>query len=385
MSGQMLLRTSFGPAWVVASSRDIDPELRRRAFASQSKDFRFYEVAEQSLHSQFDHRYFVLENEADRSVAIQPFFFVDQDVTAGLPATFRAWLVTPLRRLWPGFLNLRMLTVGCSAAEGHLDSSLPWAVQALHETIEAYVRREKTSIILLKDFPAQYREPLQTFSQDGYRRVPSLPGASLDLDFGSFEEYMQSRLSKVYRKNLRRKFKALRHAAPVTMEVVSDATPWIEELYALHRQTFARSHYQFEKLTREYFCLIGQAMPERSRFFLWRQNGRLIAFSLCLLHDDTLHDLGVGLDYSVALDLHMYFVTWRDVIEWGLKNGVKSYRTGPLNYDPKLHLRLDLTPQDLYARHASRWLNPLFKFALRYLQPVRHDKTLRQFRNAHEL
>ncbi|HYR57283.1 MAG TPA: GNAT family N-acetyltransferase [Chthoniobacteraceae bacterium] len=377
--------TSFGRAFVVTSSEDIDPQLRQEAFAGHCKDFRYYEIAEACLEGQFEHRYFVLENETTGETAIQPFFFVDQDVTAGLPASLRGALVAPLRKLWPRFLNLRMLMVGCSAAEGHLDKTHPWAVQALHETLDLYMRHAGAAIVLLKDFPANYREALQRFSQDGYRRVPSMPGARLDLDFASFEEYMQTRLSKVYRKNLRRKFKALKSAPPVEMEVLNDAAHLLDEIYALHLQTYHRSEFKFEELTRDYFRLIGQRMPDRVRFFVWRQNGRLVAFNLCLFHEGTLYDLDVGLDYDVALDLHLYFVTWRDVIEWGLENGVKTYHTGPLNYDPKLHLRLDLAPQDLYARHSSPLINPLFKLAVEYLQPARHDKTLRRFRNAHEL
>jgi len=44
-----------------------------------------------------------------------------------------------------------------------------------------------------------------------------------------------------------------------------------------------------------------------------------------------------------------------------------------------------LAPLDLYARHLSPWLNPLFGLALGYLQPARHDPVLRRFPNAHEL
>ena len=126
-------------------------------------------------------------------------------------------------------------------------------------------------------------------------------------------------------------------------------------------------------------------MPDRVRFFIWRQSGRIIAFNLCMVHEGTLYDLEVGMDYEVALDLHLYFVTWRDVIQWALKNGIREYHTGPLNYDPKLHLRLHLAPQDLYARHVSPWINPIFKFAINYLQPARHDPVLKQFPNVGEL
>jgi len=377
--------TSFGRATVFTSSEHLDPELRRRAFASHAKDFRYYEIAEQSLGEQFEHRYFLLENGKTGETAVQPFFFVNQDITAGLPMALRKTFVAPIRKHWPRFLQMRILMVGCSAAEGQLDHMQPWAVQALHEVLETYVRRVKASIILLKDFPSTYRDALQPFSQNGYRRVPSMPAARLELNFDSFEEYMQKRLSKVYRKNLRRKFKALKDAPPLEMQVVNDASPYVDELYPLHLQTYERSDLKFEKLTPDYFRLIGQRMPDRMRFFLWRQNGKLVAFNLCLLHKGTLYDLDVGLDYSVALDLHLYFVSWRGTIEWCLKNGVKTYHTGPLNYDPKLHLKMELAPQDLYARHTSPIFNPIFKLPIEFLEPTRHDKTLQQFHNAHEL
>jgi Acetyltransferase (GNAT) domain len=377
-------RTSFGRTSVVASIFELELGLRQSAFAQHSKDLRYYELLESTLKDQFDQRYFVLENELTGEVALQPFFFVDQDLVTGLPGTIRSW-VAELRRIWPRFLQMRILMVGCCAGEGHLDVLKPWAVEALHSALELFIPKANASIVLLKDFPSDYRELLKPFGLNGYRRVPSMPAAILKLGFKSFEEYMQTRLSKVFRKNLRRKFKVLLAADPITMELHSDISPFVQEIHALYLQTFHRSHLKFEELTADYFSRIGREMADRVRFFIWRQNGRIIAFNLCLVHEATLYDLAVGMDYAVALDLHLYFVTWRDVITWSLANGVETYHTGPLNYDPKLHLRMDLAPQDLYARHSSAWINPVFKFALKYLQPARHDPVLAQFHNAHEL
>ena len=126
-------------------------------------------------------------------------------------------------------------------------------------------------------------------------------------------------------------------------------------------------------------------MPERARFFVWRQLGRPIAFSLALVCDDTIYDECLGLDYSVALDLHLYFYTMRDVISWAIGQGLRWYCSGPLNYDPKLHLRHELAPLDLYVRHARSFLNPIFRVAVKYLEPTRHDPILRRFPNAAQL
>lgn len=376
--------TSFGPASVVSSAEHLDPDVWKRAFPDQCKDHRYYTVAAETLRKQFDHRYLVLENEITGDVAIQPLFFVRQDLTAGMPGRVRSLLNLP-RKVFTNWLQLRMLMVGCSAGEGALDRDHPWAVEAMHEALAIYARDSKVSIVLLKDFPSDYRANLAPFSTNGYCRVPSMPACKLELGFAGFEDFLQEKLSYSFRKNLRRKFKRLARRPPLHMEVLTDASPVIDEIYPLYQQTFQRSEFRFEELTKEFLSRIGREMPDRARFFIWRQEGRIVAFSLCLVHRDAIHDLNVGFDYSVALDLHLYFVTWRDVIRWALDSGLKRYFTGPLSYDPKFHLRMELAPLDLYAWHTSPLINPIFRLAIRYLQPARHDPIIRRFPNAHDL
>ena len=376
--------TTSGDAWLVPSAANIPEDLRRTALAGRNKDFRYYELLEETLHQQFDYRYFVLHDEASGEWAVQPLFFVNQDLLGGLPKAVRA-LFAPIRKVWPRFLTLRMMMIGCAAGEGELDHAGPWLAGALCEAIDAYRPHGKASLILLKDFPALYRGTLEPFTRHGYQRAPSMPAAHLELDFADFEEYMTRRLSKVFRKNLRRKLRASESGAPITMEVLTDAAHLVDDLHPLYRQTYERSDFQFEELNKAYFARIGQLLPDRVRYFIWRQEGRIIAFNLCLVHNGTLHDLDVGLDYSVALDLHLYFRTWRDVIEWCLGNRVTAYQTGPLNYDPKLHFKLTLSPLDLYARHNSALLNPIFKVAIKYLEPTRHDAVLKRFANFADL
>jgi hypothetical protein len=378
------LRTSLGTAWVVSSVENIPPSLRQASFTNRCKDFRYYEAQEAGLPDQFQYRYIVLQNEADGAWAIQPLFFVHQDLLAGLPQGVRS-LFNGVRKGWPGFLKLPMMMIGCATGEGDLDHDQPWVAQALHDAIEVYRRRAKALVILLKDFPASYRTALTTFSSNGFQRAPSMPAARLELDFATFEEFVTERLGKVFRKNLRRKLRASEEGAPITMEVIADASAIAGELYPLYLQTYDRSDFTFEKLTEDYLRIIGQRIPDRVRFFIWRQNGRIIAFNLSMVHEGTLYDLNVGMDYAVALDLSLYFLTWRDMIVWALQNGIKTYYTGPLNYDPKSHLKLRLAPLDLYARFNWAFINPFFKLALKYLEPTRHDPIIQRFPNAKEL
>ncbi len=376
--------TPTGTAEVVRSARAISPQVWRATFADEARDARYYEVIEETLPEKFDYRYLILRNSQTGQTAVQPFFFIAQDLTDGLPGKIQR-VVGRVQERFPRFLVMRILMVGCAVGEGQVASSEPWAVEALHEALAVVAKRERVSLIVFKDYPSRHRETLQPFANNGYRRVPSMPGAKVELDYKDFDDYMQRRLGKVFRKNLRRKFRASEEIGRPEMTVCEDVSGMIDEIYPLYKQTLSRAEFSFEELTPEFLARVGREMPDKARFFIWRLNGKIVAFNFCLLHGDVLYDMDIGLDYTVALELHLYFVTWRDVFSWAIKNGVRSYYTAPLNYDPKLHLRLDLAPLDLYICHTSKWINPVFRAAMGFLQPARHHPILRKFPNADEL
>ncbi len=355
-----------------------------QSFTRQAKDSRFYEIVEETI-AGFEHHYLILEDDNGRVRGVQPFFFVQQNLVEGVPA-LRS-IVDFIRRTLPRFLTMRVLMVGCAAGEGHLGvcqkGDEDWFAIALYAALKDYARG-KAALIVFKDFSSRYRETLQRFADNGYTRIPSMPMTQLALSFRDFDDYF-GRLSKATRKDLRRKFKRVEKAAPIQLEVVTDVSPWVDEMYPLYLQVQERSPLKFETLTKDYFRELGRRMPDKARFFLWRQEGKIIAFSIALVHGDVIYDDYLGLDYRVALDLHLYFVTFCDILGWALAQGLSYYRSSPLNYEPKLHLDCELAPLDLYVRHTNPRLNRIFPPILKFLEPTRHDPVLRRFPNAREL
>jgi len=383
------VQTSYGRAMVTRRVPEADARTWAEGLSHAAGDHRYYELTHDSLGHQFEHYYLVLKDHTDSTRAIQPFLMVDQDMVAGMPAPIRRTM-DKLRRKFPSTFVMRMLMVGCAAGEGNLvcdrsTGGIEWVIQALREALPSVARHFKAGMIVFKDFPKTYRKPLRQLRQSGYTRVPSMPGSRLDLNFKDFEEYLQTRLSHKTRKNLRQKYRKAAAGMPLKMEVITDITPHIEELYPLYRQVVERSKYKFEELTKSYFAELGRRMGDRSLFFVWRQEGRAVAFSSCFGHEGILRDHYIGLDYRVALDSHLYFVTWRDIVTWAIENGYRSYYSAPLNYEPKYHLRHDLVPLDLYVRASWNWLNPIFRVLVPYLEPTRYDPMIRRFANAHEL
>jgi hypothetical protein len=360
----------------------------QRAFSSQHKDHRYYEIVDDTLHPEFDYGYFAIRDSQGEIQAIQPFFILDQDILVGIRPHF-GHLIDAIRLQWPRFMYIKTIMVGCVAGEAHLDdgdeSRRAAHARALEGMIVGQARKVGARLIVLKEFPKQYREVLSCFVRGGFTRIPSMPMTQLGIAYESFDEYTRSALNSATRRKLRKKFKATELGIPIELNVTSDITPIIDEVYPLYRQVYDRSKLHFEMLTKEYFCLLGARMPDKVRFFVWRRAGKAVAFGECMVHGDTMFAEYLGLDYSVALDLHLYHYVNRDLVSWAIANGYKRFQSSGLNYDPKLHLRHRLMPVDLYVRHASAIINVIMRMALPWLAPTRYDKTLKKFPNHGEL
>ena len=253
---------------------DLEPGWWDAFFPPHWKDQRYYRTLEETFAGQFPQRYLVLR-EQDEVRAIQPLFFVEQDLTVSLSSWSRA-VLRPLGR----WTRMRLMMVGCIVGEaqtGLPESAAfpPRVAEPLAEALEQYARHEGVSVVLLKDFPLAHREGLRGLTECGaYTRLPSLPGVRLPLDFASFDEYVQKRLGKATRKSLRRKFREV-DASPeaVTMEVKTSVTEAeAAALHALYERVALRGDVHFEVFTKEYFFSLGQRMPEQARDFIrsWR-------------------------------------------------------------------------------------------------------------------
>jgi hypothetical protein len=358
-----------------------------RAFASERKDHRFYELVEDTLKDGFDYGYFVAGDGAN-VCGFQPYFIVDQDLLAGTGERAKP-IIAALRRAWPRCMRARTLMVGCSAGEGHLDGddqSHPALAELLARSLPRLARELGCVMIVLKEFPAKYRTSLQGLSSAGFTRIPSMPMTKLAIDFKDFEDYLSGKLSPGTRATLRRKLRISGRANPaVTLGITNDASALVDELHPLYLGVFERSPLQFEKLTKEFLREIGRRMPDKVRFFVWRQDARAVAFALCMVQGEHIYHEYVGFDYSVGFKLHLYYRVFRDIIEWAIANGYRQFHSGSLNYDPKWHLRQSLDPIDLYVRHTSAPINAVFKRLLPIMEPTHSDPILPNFHNYREL
>jgi hypothetical protein len=143
------------------------------AFASQHKDHRYYEIVADTLHPEFRYLYFALRDAQRQIQAIQPFFILDQDILAGARPYIGRFLDL-VRRQWPRFLLMRTMMVGCVAGEAHLDdgscATRVAHAQLLAGAIAKHARTLGVGLIVLKEFPDNYRNVLSCFLRSGFTR-----------------------------------------------------------------------------------------------------------------------------------------------------------------------------------------------------------------------
>jgi hypothetical protein len=377
------IQLSNGRALVFERARDVPMEFWARGFSDTAKDFQYYELIEQTMGLAFQYRYLAVFDRTNRPVALQPLILTTQDLAVSASEAIVRF-VAKLRTLWPRLWRIRMALAGCLVGEGETGAieSVEVAIPLVAESLEKYARGQGISLVAFKDFPTKMRRAFSCLNRWGYARVAGFPPVTLDLNFASFDEYMAMQLSRATRKNLRRKFRAADDASPpLALEVWTDAEQIIDEIYPLYLAVAQTSAIRFEVFTREYFLQAGRCAPGKFRYFIWRQGCRAVAFSFCTIWNGTLYDNDIGLDYTVAYELNLYYVTFRDLLSWALANGLRRYASAPFSYDPKLRLRLQLQPVDVYVKHISPWLNPLIKILALLFQPARTDPVLRRQRH----
>ena len=296
--------------------------------------------------------------------------------------------MTGIRKLFPRFLMMRTLMVGCTAGEGHLAASPRISAAEIGKALAANVVRHaktlKAAMVVMKEFPSHYRQALDPLLDSGFCRVPSMPAVSLDVTHANFDEFMQKELRANARRHLKKNL-AVTKGSGITMQVTSDPGLVLDEIHRLYLQVFEKSEFRFEKLTPDYFRRIAAEMGDKARFFTWRRGDELIACSLSMVEGRTLHLEYLGLDYQVAHDLHLYHYTFRDQYNWAVKNGMTKIWSSALGYDPKLHLRFTLDPLDLYVQHVQPLMNAGLQRVLKWMVPARYDETLKKFPNYAEI
>jgi len=363
---------------VVRNAKDIAPEAWNAVFPDGMESHNYFKLIDESGFEGFLFYYIMICKEDD-VVGIAPCFILNYplDTTmGGLPKEIMAGI----RKLLPALFTLKGLFCGSPIGEGKIGIVGHYrreAMDALLRGMEDLAKKENAPVLIFKDFFAEYKNVLDPAVGEGFFKVNSYPSVRIGIDFNSFDEYLKT-LSAASRYDLRRKFKQTDKLAALDLDIADNADGIIDEIYGLYLQTYSKSKIKWGEIPKKFFAGISRHMKEKVRYFLWRINGKLVAFNLCLSYDDSLVSMYIGLDYSVAYKYYLYFTTFRDQINWCIQNNIKTFHSGEFAYEAKRRLGFSLVPKYYYVKHVNRLVNPFFKVLCFALKPGNFDKALKE-------
>lgn len=367
---------------VVRKIEDIPADDWKNIFPETLEGYDFFRTLDESGLDQFSF-YYIMVYKKKKPVGAVPCFLMNYSLDTSISGPLRR-ISNSIKRIMPNIFSIRTLICGIPMGPGRIgiDGHPDKVLKAVLRRLERIARKKRAAIIAFKDFGHEYTKVLDPLQKEGFVKAESLPNTEMNVWFKDFEEYMKT-LSYATRYDLKRKFKKVDGHVKIDLEIVGTPDERdLSEIYRLYLEMGIKHEMGFEILPIGFFKNIPKNMPKHTKFFLWKIDGRLAAFLFCLVSDEVLMDYYIGLDYTVAHKYHLYFIKFRDVMNWCIKHKIKRYEMGYTGYEPKKRLGFDLVPQYIYAKLRNRMLRPVLKLLVQLLKFENFDPTLKQAKRA---
>ena len=363
---------------VVTSIDQIPADHWNKAFPNILESYDFFRTLDESSLGQFSF-YYIMVYDRKTPVGATACFLLDYSLDTSINGPLRR-ISNSIKKIMPNIFNIKALACGMPIGQGRIGAigDPDRIVKVILRRIEQIAKKKKAPIIAFKDFDQTYTKMLDPLQKEGFYKLDSLPTTEMNIWFKDFEEYLKT-LSAASRYDLRRKFKKADGHVAIKMETVDALEDGVlRDVYKLYLDIVEKHEMGFELLPIGFFKNISKNMPKNTKFFLWRIDGKLVAFLLCLVSEEMLIDYYVGLDYSIAHKYHLYFVKFRDILNWCIKHKIKKYEMGITGYEPKRRLGFDFVPLYIYAKLRNRMLRPVFNLMCQFLKFENFDPSLKK-------
>jgi len=313
-----------------------DWERLRQGAGDPFMDPRFVEAVERSMGPEARFWTLIVDDERGRPAASACVSLLRVDAALLADARTRS-VVHVVRRLFPGFLNFRLLCVGLpvSASQSHLrireDVDVEEALRAIDSVLLDLARRHGAALIVLKEFDPRETDRLAGLDRLGYLRADSLPTHRLDGGFGSFDGLVAALRSK-YRRNIRgSQHKFERSGLRVTHVTGREGADlrFTDEVHRLYLAVLEHADHVLERLPAEFFREFCRRLGEQAVLTLVEADDRVVAWCLSLLSESSYSLLVMGMDYEAKAAGDVYFNVIFHALDYGMRQGAKEIWIGP--------------------------------------------------------
>ncbi|OZA13403.1 MAG: hypothetical protein B7X94_02450, partial [Hydrogenophilales bacterium 17-62-8] len=238
-------------------------------------------------------------------------------------------LVHGIRRVFPGFLTIRMLECGTPVALGRQISlrrgtDVEQVLRVLVPAIEAVAQAARLNYLLFRDYLHEDSPTFAAFGTHGYSTLQNLPEAVLEIRWNSFDAYVADMRSS-YRRKVKLNLARIADRQ-ITSELLSDFSHLSAQFVAQWQTIYDNAtEYKRETLTRAFYDNINTHLPN-ARALVFYEQGRLIAHCLLLFEDDVLRWMYVGKESTATEDLYPFMLY--EIVRHAIEAKKRSIKLG---------------------------------------------------------
>jgi len=328
----------------------------------------FWEVVENSRLNDFSYRHAMIYAQDGTLAAITSFYTVTTDTAIFARGRLRTVLAR-IRRVWPGFLMLRMLECGTPVtinspsyviADGQPVESV---ITALDTLFQRYARRDRTILIVVRDFESNSLAHQTIFTRLRYTLLRSLPNTYLAIPWRHGQDYLNA-LKSYYRSKQLKHVKRV-EAQGIRCEPCADFASLSETLceqwLVVHHGADEAAR---EVLTPEFYRGLAHACGGKAQVLLFYQGDTLVGHTLMLRDGAKMRWLYFGRANAVNDSLYIYAM--HHVIQAAIRSGAPLLELGLTTYPVKL----DLGASPVEMSHAIRCTIGAVNFVIPWLYPL---------------
>lgn len=298
--------------------------------------------------------HFYLTGKTNGSIDIISYFFTMNFDVSYLMDDIDEQTKKALRNWFPDFMKMKMLECGLISGLGRtffgyqVDDSI-YIPPAL-EQIDRIAKESEVDFILIRDVDLDlYEREKSFFLAKQYKPMVGYPIARMELPWNSFDAYLGSLKSNAFREVKRHQNRL--NAPEIQTGIIEDFGEHAETLYALWSQVNERGSYSHETLSVRYFREVNCNMDKDSYIHVIRKAGEIVAFALCMIGEDELISLYVGIDYQWNEKYHLYFNLHFLAIEEAIRLGKSRINFGITSYDFKTLIGCELKTVIYLLKH----------------------------------
>ena len=287
----------------------------------------------------------------DTPILLLPLFETRFNLSAFAEGLTKKWLKVAAR-LIPSVFQPRVLSVGSLVGEWSEigidpkidEGTFDAACEMAFNTLQTLATELKSDVVALYNFNQYGRLPGGVFKK--FNRVQYRSCARLMVNFNDMEEYL-SRLSRVMRKNLRRK---MRVAPEVRVIRSRNIYPFLESIYKLYLKTVERSPIALGAHNRLFFEKICERVPG-AEYTLYFVQEELVAFNLLVVKQEAMVDKFFCMDYILGRKYNLYVLSWFENVRICVERKVPLYYARQGAEKTKARLGATFIPSFILFKH----------------------------------